>query len=371
MKFKSSYLLAGVIAFGVAGWMLSDNIMARLDAAKPDDAPSQQTADRQATAGNAPVAPKSAFSVAAVRVQNVPITRTVRASGVTEAKFDMTVSSKADGQIIKIDAVEGRDVKVGDVLIRLELGTLAEQIAAADANLDVARKRLEVAKRLAKENFSAPLELAEREAAVANAIVALSQLKDQLADRVIVAPVTGHLETLHVETGERVRRDTPTATILGLDTLSVKVAVPQTDISRIKAGSAVTVTIAGAGTHRGIVSKISAKSNAATRTFDVTIDLANKARKLRAGMSVEAVIDAGTVDAFGMSPAHLSVGDDGGLMAKIAVDGVVVMTPIEIVRSGAEQVYVAGLPSGAVLLTVGQAFVDQGAAVTYRLADET
>jgi len=100
----------------------------------------------------------------------------------------------------------------------------------------------------------------------------------------------------------------------------------------------------------------------------VTIDLANSDGTLRAGMSVEASIAAGTLDAFAMSPAHLSVADDGSLTAKIAVDGKVVVVPVDIVRSGAEQVYVSGLPDNAVLLTVGQAFVGAGAPVRYRLA---
>ena len=128
------------------------------------------------------------------------------------------------------------------------------------------------------------MEQAERAAALANAVVTLRQLEDQLVDRVIVAPVSGYLETLHVETGERVRRDAPVATILGLATLNIRVAVPQTEIAKIRTGSAVTVKIAGAGTHAGVVSKIAAQSNSATRTFDVTIDLANPDGTLRAGM---------------------------------------------------------------------------------------
>jgi len=370
MKLKPSYLMAGVVALAVTGWMLSGNFLgtsggASAPAANADAGQGQQTGPTNAAQTKAE---ERRFSVAAITVRNQPITRSIRASGVSEAKFNMTVSSKADGEIIAIDAVEGRAIKAGATLVRLETGTLVEQIAAAKANLEVARKRRDVTERLAKENFSAPLEQAERAAALANAVVTLRQLEDQLADRVIVAPVSGYLETLHVETGERVRRDTPVATILGLATLNIRVAVPQTEIAKIKTGSAVTVTIAGAGTRSGVVSKIAAQSNPATRTFDVTIDLANPDGTLRAGMSVEASISAGTLDAFAMSPAHLSVADDGSLTAKIAVDGKVVVVPVDIVRSGAEQVYVSGLPDNAVLLTVGQAFVGAGAPVRYRLA---
>ena len=368
MKLQSSYLLAGAVALAVAGWMLSGDLFGKADGTASQDLASatSTTAAPAVTAKNG--LPETGLLVSAVEVKNQLITRIIRASGVSKAKFEMTVSAKADGQIISLDVVEGNDVAVGDVLVRLDTGTLAEQINAAKANLEVAKRRREVTERLAKENFSAPLEQAERAAAYAMAKVNLRKLEEQLSDTVIVAPVSGLLETLHVEKGERVRRDTATATILGLDILSVVVAVPQNEVSRIKLASKVIVQIAGNGSRHGTVSKIASKSNPATRTFDVTIDLPNQDRKLRAGMSVEATIDAGNLQAFAMSPAHLSVADNGILTAKIVVDGNAVTLPVEVIRAGVETVFVSGLPDDAILLTVGQGFVEDGAAVNYKLA---
>jgi len=369
MKSKSSYLLAGAVALAVAGWMQSDDLFGKADGAASQESVLANAETKTTTPA---VTLETGFAetellVSAVEVKNQPITRIIRASGVSKAKFEMTVSAKADGQIISIDAVEGKNVAAGDVLIRLDKGTLAEQINAAKANLEVAKRRREVTERLAKENFSAPLEQAERAAAYATAKVNLRKLEEQLSDTVIVAPVSGLLETLHVEKGERVRRDTATATILGLDVLSAVVAVPQNEVSRIKLASKVKVQIAGNGSRHGTVSKIASKSNPATRTFDVTIDLPNQDRKLRAGMSVEATIDAGSLQAFAMSPAHLSVAENGILTAKIAVDGKAVVLPVEVIRAGAETVFVSGLPDDAILLTVGQGFVEDGGAVNYKL----
>ena len=42
--------------------------------------------------------------------------------------------------------------------------------------------------------------------------------------------------------------------------------------------------------------------------------------------------------------------------------------PVDVVRSGAELVFVSGLPDNAILLTVGQGFVEDGAEVVYKLA---
>jgi multidrug efflux system membrane fusion protein len=251
--------------------------------------------------------------------------------------------------------------------VKLDEGTLPEQIRAARANLDVAKKRQEVAERLAKENFSAPLEQAERAADYQNALVQLTLLQKQLADTVIASPVNGHLETVHVEAGERIRNDMPAATILGLDTLSVVVAVPQTEISNIAIGNDVALLVSGIE-RQGKVTKIATQSNAATRTFEVTIDVPNADRALRAGMSVEATINTGVIAAYGVSPAHLSVTENGQLTAKVSRNDIVQVVPVDVVRSGSELVYVSGLADDMILLTVGQAFVSVGDSVTYSLA---
>ena len=120
---------------------------------------------------------------------------------------------------------------------------------------------------------------------------------------------------------------------------------------------------------QGEVAKIASKTNAATRTFDVEIVVPNDEGKLRAGGTVEAAIDIGSVSAFAMSPAHLSVAGDGSLMAKVSDDNIVRLVPVEMVRSGAERVYVSGLKNGMILLTVGQAFLEEGEAVNYALGD--
>ena len=44
--------------------------------------------------------------------------------------------------------------------------------------------------------------------------------------------------------------------------------------------------------------------------------------------------------------------------------GLVRVVPVELVRSGVEQVFVSGLADGDTLLTFGQAFVEAGDSVT-------
>ena len=421
MKFRSSYIWAALVALGAAGWMASG--MLGGDAGAPEATTAQQAnssgADAPATSsGNSAAATAGTPIISSVMVENSKVRRSVRASGVTQPKAIITLSAEIGGTARKVPAVEGRQVEAGDIIVVIDTSTLParieaaraeiaaattaldsataqsrgtynEQRAAAEANLEVARQRLKIAQKLATQNFSAPVELAQLKANYENARMTLAQidlarnlrsevdiaqnrarlataksnlavLRDQLAKSTIKAPAAGWLETMHLEQGEQIAAGAPAATILDMDELKIVVAVPQTNISEVELDDPVNVNVAGAGMRKGAVTKIASISSTTTRTFDVEVTVPNPGRELRAGMTVEANIDVGFQPAFGMSPAHLSVAGDGSLTAKIDDGGTVRVVPVELVRSGVEQVFVSGLADGATLLTFGQAFVNAG-----------
>ena len=421
MKFKTSYIWAGLVALGVIGWMVSGSFT-RSDDNKTVSENDNANQNVAASAVETQVLPEQPANVAprvsAVAVANAQIRQSIRASGISEPKTIFTISAEIGGTITKVAVREGSAVEKGDVLVVIDTDTLPSRIAAAKAeiaaaeaalttaktlaggtyeeeraaamaNLEVATQRLEIGKKLVAKNFSAPVDLAQlkanfetarmtlaridleknyraqldisqNEARFAGAKSSLAVLEDQLAKSLIKAPISGWLETVNVDEGEQMTAGAVAATILNMDELSIIVAVPQTNIAQVDIGNPVSIDVAGIGRRMGKVSRIASISTSTTRTFDVEITVPNPDRMLRAGMTVEADIDVGYLPAFGMSPAHLSVASDGSLTAKIDEAGVVRVKPVELVRSGVEQVFVSGLANGDRLLTFGQAFVEAG-----------
>ena len=421
MKFKTSYIWAGLVALGVIGWMVSGSFTRSDDnkTVSENDNANQNVAASAVETQVSPEQPANAAPrVSAVAVANAQIRQSIRASGISEPKTIFTISAEIGGTITKVAVREGSAVEKGDVLVVIDTDTLPSRIAAAKAeiaaaeaalttaktlaggtyeeeraaamaNLEVATQRLEIGKKLVAKNFSAPVDLAQlkanfetarmtlaridleknyraqldisqNEARFAGAKSSLVVLEDQLAKSLIKAPISGWLETVNVDEGEQMTAGAVAATILNMDELSIIVAVPQTNIARVDIGNPVSIDVAGIGRRMGKVSRIASISTSTTRTFDVEITVPNPDRMLRAGMTVEADIDVGYQPAFGMSPAHLSVASDGSLTAKIDEAGVVRVKPVELVRSGVEQVFVSGLANGDRLLTFGQAFVEAG-----------
>ena len=142
MKFKGSYIGATVIAVGVVGWMVSGSFSGS-DTNSAGDAVAVQEVEQSASIDAA--AADKTYIVSAVMVENNAIRRVVRANGVTQPDFVVTVSAQLTGTVIDVPAKEGAAVRKGDVLVVFDKGTLPTQIDAARAELVAAETSYDAA----------------------------------------------------------------------------------------------------------------------------------------------------------------------------------------------------------------------------------
>ena len=414
MRFRSSYIWALLIAGGVTAWMLSGQF-------------GDQPVEAQATNGEATQDDASVkqLVIKAQKVTNIKTPLQVRASGVTRTSFDVQIINRRRAFVADIPAVEGSWVKKGDVLIELAKGTLEADIAAAKADRQSALAAYQDAKRrfsadgtLAAQlnaaeaeltaiqaNFDAGVKLTkrglqtqltlsnqraqltaaetrlfelqslseEKELSASYAMLKgvdarLAMLQEQFGFTTITAPQDGWVETIGVEVGEFAPENGAVAHLLGLQELVLDVPVPQARISDISIGDKADVEVIGHGMTQGRVSKIASTANSATRTFTVEVSLDNKNGALLAGMSAEASVTIDSVNAFKISPAHLSVDGNGQLTAKVVdSDSRVLTVNVELVRTSGNFAYISGLDDGAIVLAAGQAFLSEGEAVRYEL----
>jgi multidrug efflux system membrane fusion protein len=118
-------------------------------------------------------------------------------------------------------------------------------------------------------------------------------------------------------------------------------------------------------TVQGRVRYVGSRSDPATRTFTVELEVRNPSGRMAAGVSAELRIGLEHVLAHRV-PASLLALDEAGVLGVKAVDeqGRVVFHPAEVMRADADSLWLGGLPERLRLITVGQGFVNPGAAVT-------
>jgi cobalt-zinc-cadmium efflux system membrane fusion protein len=206
----------------------------------------------------------------------------------------------------------GADVRAGQSLARIWSPEAAEATAAlesARAAEQLARRSLERERALFERRVAAEREVLEAEAAVAKAAAETAAAAARLAamgfssvpgnahgrDPVVsvTSPIAGTVIERTASVDAPVGPDTVLFTIADLRTLWLTVRVPEGRAAAIRRGQAVDVSLAALPDRsvRGTIAYISPIVVPDTRTVDVRVEVPNRARDLRPGMSATARID--------------------------------------------------------------------------------
>jgi RND family efflux transporter MFP subunit len=202
----------------------------------------------------------------------------------------------------------------------------------------------------------------DKEGASAQFRAAAAQMHEagkRLADCRLRAPIAGFVGMRRIDVGDTVGAGTPVISVLDLNPVKVRVAIPEAEIGKVREGARATVTIPSLDGRQfeGTVEVVGVASDPASRTYTAKIAVPNPARLLRAGMVSEAriysssMVNAITVpgDAIVRDPkgvTHVYVYSPGQqrVYARRVDVGALIDNEVEILSglSGDEQVVVAG-----------------------------
>ena len=423
MIFRSSYFWAFTIFVLVLGWMFSDDLLNNFTNQNSDNNDNSKIETSTKINSNET---SNELIILAKKVKNKFVQKTIRSNSVTYPEFEISIPSEVQGKIKKIFVKEGDFISKGSKILEIDRGTLNQKISAAKASLKAAEKSLDISNRTSKgtldielqaakadlklakqnltiveklfkqnyasslevtqklsqvenvqvriaqlenkQNFNSELNVIKSEAEYENAKSILMELEEQSGNMIISSPSNGILEKLYLDEGERVSKNSTVAEILGMENIKLIAKISQAEVGQIKIKDNVKINFNN-NIFNGKVSKISSNANSSTRTFDVEIITKNIDFLIKGGMTAEIEIITDEIEAFQISPAHLSVNNDGTLNAKVVEKGKVQFKKVSIIKSDEDVVNVLGLNDNDIILTKGQAFVQQGDNVQYKLED--
>ena len=163
------------------------------------------------------------------------------------AARSVTVFPAVAGEVVQIGFRAGLRVQQGQVLLRLQDRAQRLAVDLAAARLDAAR--LDAARRLmaryesTRGTGAVPGSIIdEAQSGVELAEIALRQAREDLTDRVVLAPFAGVVGIASVEPGDRVAPDTAITTLDDRRTLQVAFELPEVYAARLKTGQTLRVT---------------------------------------------------------------------------------------------------------------------------------
>ena len=214
------------------------------------------------------------------------------AVGSLTAVQGVTVAAELSAKVVEIAFEPGTKVKRGDLLIRQDTSVEEAQLPGAEAQVTLTQSVLARDVEMLKDKI---ISQADYDAAVAGHRQASAQvgiLRATIAKKTIRAPFGGRLGIRQVNLGQTLREGDPIVTLQSLDPIYVNFALPQQELSRLRAGLPVRVTsdaLPGLAID-GRITTVNPLVDAETRNVQLQATVANPEEKLRPGMFVSTAV---------------------------------------------------------------------------------
>jgi membrane fusion protein (multidrug efflux system) len=219
----------------------------------------------------------------------------IKAVGTAVAVQGVTVSADLPGIVDKILFDSGRQVKAGEVLVELDTRQERAQLAAAEADRDLALITYNRAKALADQGAVPRADYDKAAAEKSSTEAKVGEIRATIARKTIRAPFSGELGIRQVNLGQYLSAGNAVVPLQTLDPIYVNFGVPQDSAHSVRLGQTVHVTASDIPglTLEGRVTAIDSVVDEATRNVRVQATLSNPKAKLRPGMFVDAELRTG------------------------------------------------------------------------------
>lgn len=359
--FNRSTLMATIVALGVIVWMATGSVTTMGSDSSDSTSRSASLADDNETGG--------ANERASVRVgvsdsRAEAIKRMVAVSARTQPNRVVEVRGEVEGRVTAINAERGAFVREGASIARIDMRDRQARLEQAQAQLEQHRIQYEAAQNLRGQNLTSEVQIAEARARLVSSQAALQQIELEIERTQIRAPFDGVVQERSVEIGDFVRIGDSIAEFVDTDPIIVVGDVNEREIGTLSPGQSGAAILADGSKVSGVIRYVAPVASSGTRTFRVELAVPNPDLLLRGGITAE--LEMETEEVFGhlLSPALLTLDDEGTIGVKIIDQkNQARFIAVEILRSDAQGVWVAGLPERAQIIAIGQGFVVDGQVV--------
>jgi membrane fusion protein (multidrug efflux system) len=220
---------------------------------------------------------------------------TLRAVGSLTAVEGADLSLEVPGIVTAIEFKSGEDVDKGQILLRLRADEDVARLRALEATASLARItyerdlkqfRAQAVSRATIDADAATLKNDEAQVAAQQAAV------DQ---KILRAPFSGHLGIRAVDLGQYLPAGSTVVGLQALDTVYADFYLPQQDLSRLKVGQTVTVSVDAypGAAFPGRIIALNSKVDPSSRNVQVRAELPNPKHRLLPGMFATIEVETG------------------------------------------------------------------------------
>ncbi len=246
----------------------------------------------QEAAGQAAAFQPPPETVTTILAQQEEWPTTLSAIGTMTAVQGVTVSADLPGIVERIAFESGTWVREGDVLVQLDTQQEQAQLAAAEAERDLANLNFDRMQGLVNEGAISRAEYDQAAAEQKRTEARVGEIRATIARKTIRAPFSGLLGIRQVNLGQYLSGGDAVVPLQSLHPIYVDFGVPQQEASQVRIGRTVRIStgdLAGEG-FTGRITAVNPIVDEATRNVQIQATLANPHGTFRPGMFVQAEV---------------------------------------------------------------------------------
>jgi membrane fusion protein, multidrug efflux system len=237
--------------------------------------------------------PPTAVTSIVVKREQWPSTMSV--IGTMEAVHGVMVSADLPGSVARITFDSGKFVRQGEILVELDTRQERAQLAALEAQRDLAQVNFGRMQQLAKDGVISRMEYDQATAQQRQTEANVGEIRATIERKTIRAPFSGRLGIRKVNLGEYLAAGSPVVQLQSLSPIYVNFGLPQQALGQVRVGRSLRVSSDDLVGHafQGRVTAVDSVVDQATRNVQVQATLSNPEGKLQPGMFVQVEVVLG------------------------------------------------------------------------------
>ncbi len=299
-----------------------------------------------------------AVNVKSKTVNAREVEQLIEFSANVQADVTNNIAPQQPSRIRKIYTEVGRYVSKGDLLVELDDNNLAQmEISLAQQRIEFTRTeelyKIGGVSKSSYEQAKASLDVNER------------QYKNIVENTKLLAPTDGIVTARNYDAGDLYSGAQPVLVVEKITPVKILLDVNEQYYKSVKVGmpiSNITIDAYPNETFEGRVSIVYPTVNAATRTFQIEVQIANLKQRVRPGMFARVTLNFGTANRVLVpDQAVVKQSGSGERFVYVISNGKAYHKTIELGRRlGAEYEVLSGVEDGAEVVVFGQTLLSDG-----------
>lgn len=194
--------------------------------------------------------------------------------GTVRSDQSVTLFPESAGRIAKVNVRSGQQVSAGTVLVELDNQVMKSSLAEVKTQLELAQTLFDKQKRLWDQGVGSEVQFLQAKTQLEALKKRLNAVEAQVGMTQIRAPFSGTVDEVFVREGEYAAPGMAAARFISNGGLRLEMDIPETYLTRIKAGQKVTMDFTSVGVKsEGTISNVGGFISPDSRTFRVTVNL--------------------------------------------------------------------------------------------------